>query len=56
MKGKSVLLLFVWFAVYITAMQFLRFRFGIFKISAACFVIGIILFWLFTGLNKPNSN
>jgi hypothetical protein len=53
---KEVIFMAVWVAVYITAMQFLRFKFGIFTISAVWIVIGIPLFWLFTRLTKPNSN
>ncbi len=56
MKTKESIFMLVWFALYIVATQFWRFKFGIFKISAASIIIGILLFWVFTRLNKPKSN
>jgi ABC-type protease/lipase transport system fused ATPase/permease subunit len=56
MKTKEVIFMIAWFAVYLVAMQFLRFKFGIFTISAAWVIVGIPLFWLFQKLNKPKSN
>ncbi len=55
-KTKEVIFMVVWFAFYIAAMQFLRFKFGIFAISAAWVIVGIPLFWLFQKLIKSNSN
>jgi hypothetical protein len=55
-KTKEVLFMIVWFSTYIAAMQFLRFKFGIFQISAVWVLVGSALFWLFQKLIKPNSN
>jgi ABC-type protease/lipase transport system fused ATPase/permease subunit len=55
-KTKEVIFMIIWIAVYITAMQFFRFKFGIFAISAVWVLVGIPLFWLFKRFNKPKSN
>jgi len=45
-KTKQWIILAVWFVAYIAAMEFFRFKFGIFKISAAFIVIGVsFMFW-----------
>ena len=47
MRRKQWIVLAVWFAALIAALQFFRFQFGIFKISAAFILIGIPLMVLF---------
>jgi len=56
MNKKQWILLVIWFAAYITAMQFLRFKFGIFTISGVAVVIGVALMLLLGKSNKPNSS
>lgn len=47
MKKKQWIFLSIWFASYITAMQFLRFKFGAFEITGAFILIGILLQLIF---------
>jgi hypothetical protein len=42
MKTKQWIFLAVWFAGYIAALQFLRFKFGLIQISAFFLVIGFL--------------
>jgi hypothetical protein len=53
-KTKQVIFMAVWFGIYISAKQFLRFKFGVFEISAAWVAIGIPLYWFFCMRRKPN--
>jgi hypothetical protein len=55
LKTREAIFMIAWVAVYITAMQFWMFKFGIFTISGAWVLAGIPLFWLFQKLNKPKS-
>jgi hypothetical protein len=55
LKTKEAIFMIAWVAVYITALHFLMFKFGIFTISAAWVLAGIPLFWLFQRLTSQNQ-
>ena len=55
MKKKQLILLVVWFACYLIAMQFFRFKFGANEISAVFAVVGIPVIWFFGRPSKSNS-
>jgi len=56
MKTKQWITLFVWFVLYIAALRFFRFRFGILEISAAFLIIGIPTMLLVARPKKTNPN
>jgi glucan phosphoethanolaminetransferase (alkaline phosphatase superfamily) len=56
MKKKQWIFLCAWFVLYIAAMQFLRFKFGIFQVSGVSFAIGVLIWMIFfqnKGMNSP---
>ena len=54
MKTKQWIVLAVWFVCYMAAMEFLRFKFGIFMISGVAVVVGIPLMLLVGKPQKKN--
>jgi hypothetical protein len=56
MKTKQWVLLAIWFVCYEVCLQFFRFKFGLFEISAVFMIIGIPLMLFFGRPNKPNSD
>ena len=45
MKARQWICLAVWFALYLATLEFFRFRFGLFRISAVFLVSGILAIW-----------
>jgi hypothetical protein len=54
MRARPWIVLAAWFACYISALQFLRFRFGVLEISGIAVVVGIPLMLIFAKPGKPN--
>jgi hypothetical protein len=50
---KTYIIFAAWFIAYIAALQFLRFKFGLFNISAAFLVVGVPLMWLAGRSQRP---
>ena len=56
MNRKQWVIIVIWFIAYIAALQFFRFKFGLFTISGVAVVVGTILMWLFRTKIHPKSN
>jgi hypothetical protein len=54
MKMRQWLVLAVWYVCLIAALQFFRFKFGLFPICGAFAIIGIPAMLIFGKTNKPN--
>ena len=53
MKKKQVIVLVIWYACYMIAMAFFRFKFGAFGITAFFLVVGIPLMFLLGRTSTP---
>jgi hypothetical protein len=56
MKTRQWVALAIWFVCYTATLQFFRFKFGLFQISAAYMIIGILYNWIFRGWLKGRPN
>jgi hypothetical protein len=54
MTKRAWIVLAIWYACYVACLQFFRFRFGLFPISSAFLIIGILAMIIFAGGRKPN--
>ena len=55
MKMRQWIVLGIWFAAYMAALQFYRFKFGLNKISAVFLLVGIPFMLLVSKWKKPNA-
>lgn len=51
---RQWLVLAIWYCGFIACLQFFRFKFGLFPISIAFMIIGVIAMLLFGGAKKSN--
>jgi hypothetical protein len=51
---RQWIILTIWFTCYISALTFLRFRFGVLEISCVALVVGVPIMLLFARQSKPN--